>query len=51
MKIIYRDTLGIVVVKLDNFGVSFIDGKACFDDENGKHYSVAMESLIEISIF
>ena len=51
MKIIYKNGNKIEVIKLTQFGVVFIENKACFDDRNGKHYSINISDLIEISIF
>lgn len=44
MTITYRDNLGIVAEKVDEFGVSFCEGKAYFNDKK-----VDVSSLVSIA--
>lgn len=44
LKISYRDELGIVIEEVDEYGVSFADGKAYFNDK-----TIPMEYVIAIN--
>jgi len=44
LKISYRDELGIVIEEVDEYGVSFADGKAYFNDK-----TIPMEYVVAIN--
>ena len=44
LKISYRDELGIVIEEVDEYGVSFADGKAYFNDR-----AIPMEYVVAIN--
>lgn len=47
MYIVFRDELGLVSVPVDENGVQFIAGFACFSDGE-KAYKIPVESLCEV---
>lgn len=48
MKLVFRDELGYVQVEVNEYGVSFMDGQAIFEDSNGKEYRIAVNNLVSI---
>ena len=47
MKLVYRDGIGIVIVKVDESGIDFVDGTAFFGDGE-RDYRVPVESIVRI---
>jgi hypothetical protein len=47
MTVFFRDELGYIGVKVDEYNIQFCDGKAYFSDGE-KDYKIPMEDLIEI---
>ena len=45
MRVIYRDDLGLVAVKVDDSGVQLNDGKCYFTDTNGEDYAIDIENV------
>lgn len=48
MTIVYRDVIGYVSVSVNEYGISFCDGKAIFEDGDGKEYRVPVENLMSV---
>lgn len=48
MIITYRDELGIVETRVDEFGISFVAGYAFFSDEDGNDYTIGINDIIGI---
>lgn len=44
MKIAYRDELGVIIETIDEYGISFVNGKAYFNDK-----VIPMDSIIGIN--
>ena len=48
MVVVYRDVIGYVSVSVNEYGISFCDGKAIFEDGDGKEYRVPVQDLVSI---
>lgn len=48
MYIVFSDEGGLVLAQLDEYGVSFCDGRAYFSTEDGKEYRVDISAIREI---
>ena len=47
MKLVYRDDIGVVVMKVDESGIDFLGGTAFFGDGE-RDYRVPVESIVRI---
>ena len=48
MIVVYRDVIGYVSVSINEYGISFHNGMAIFEDGNGKEYRVPVENLMSV---
>ncbi|MBR0382379.1 MAG: hypothetical protein IJH71_08090 [Eubacterium sp.] len=48
MKIVYRDTLGIVAMEVNRDGIDFCDGFAYFTADWGEDYKIPMGAICRI---
>lgn len=48
MYITFADELGLILVEVDEYGISFCDGKAYFSGEDGTDYAVDVTAIREI---
>lgn len=48
MTVVFKDLMGCLQIKADDFGVYFRDGYAEFSDDDGHEYQVPVEDLIAI---
>lgn len=49
MLLVYRDELGYVQVKVDDYGVQFVEGYAYFGNDE-REYKVKVENLVSIGM-
>ena len=45
MRIYFRDEIGLIMVEVDKYGISFVEGVAIFSTECAEIYSVDAKTL------
>ena len=48
MKVVFRDKIGYVQVEVNEYGVSFLDGQAMFEDGDDREYRIDINNLVSI---
>lgn len=49
MTIVYADEIGTTAVKVNEYGIDFVEGVAVFEDEDGKEYKVSAANIRRIA--
>ena len=45
MRIFFRDEIGLIMVEVDEYGISFVEGVAIFSDDIGRVYRVDAKNI------
>ena len=45
MRVYFRDEIGLIMVEVDKYGISFVEGAAIFSSEGGDVYRVEAKNI------
>lgn len=49
MTIYYRDSAGVIMAKIDEYGIQFLDGKAYFSIDEKAERKIPIENIMQIT--